>query len=1292
MAITAEMTTSVMELYTAYFNRAADEDGVDYWLNEMDTNGWTIDTVAQSFADQTEYTALYAGLTNAEIVAQVYTNVLNRTADAEGAAYWESELDSGLVPVNQFIQAVVNAATEEVDGVAVHATDKAIVDNKSAVSQYYYDLGLNVTDVSLASITDDVATVDAAKIVANDTAASEGGQTYTVVAASTSVVEGNSINFTVGLGLEVSTDTVVNYQIQGVEVAGGTATPVADLGILNGTVTIPAGSTSATITLTPSDDSVTEGYEGFKVVLLDSSFAEIASSGNVAIEDPENAGQSFTLTTGVDAAPAFTGGAGDDIYTASDTTLTALDALDGGAGTDVLNIANSAAAALAMPAGVTVANIETLNVRSADDIGVVGGAAFDVSGFTGLTTFNATQSVDIAVTAAATTDVNVSNASGNIEIEDGNSVTITDDTASTDIIVNGAVGAITVTDTDNSGTAGTDDITIDGGTTVTVTATADAATGNIEIGTTTQATGAVVVTQNMTAADTSAAADGDIALGTIDVTGGTTITVDVNVTATDGIDDTDDVTATVGAITVVGDTSTTEVTVSQTAAQTAADAVTGVTGVNAVEKVVFATLANAAAVKIGGLTLTNDTGANMAAAQVAAAFANLAATTTQGCSTVGTYSGAWAGEWSSSAVVTTATETYVLFTGPATTFNDGVAGDLYVDTDGTVSADDDTDSTVSTAGVTAVVASAGQGGIVNGAVLIDDNTTATATITTITVDGYGAVSKIGVTSDATTALSSLTLKNAGADIDMVVADTAATLALAVENLGTSTDTDEAVVTFTAAPTTLNVTATGNNYIDLTAAATTTLTVAGTGLLNIADTDLDAVTTITVTGSASLTTATAIADTLTSVVTTGTTGTVTMTIGGDTATYTGGAGVDAVTLDATTVNKAISLGAGDDSLTLASGTTAATSAVSGGDGTDTLVMVAADAVTADNSAAFATAVTGFERVTITGATGAQAINLAALGAYNYVTVAGLTDDDASTSTAFALNNIASNGTVVISDALSADAAADTFSVNVTDAATTVASLNLVISNAATIAVGDITVADVETINITSTDADTTVSAVHTLELTAAAATAVTVTGNAGLGLTLTGSAAVTSINASTMTGALTVDTAVSTAAVTVTGGTGADNLTASNASDVLVGGAGDDTLIVAADLVTLTGGTGIDTFDVGTATSNVNSYATITDIASGDIINFSAAADFTSAAITLGDTAIFQDFANAAINNSSATDVSWFQYSGNTYIIENVAGGTSFTNGTDVVVKLSGLVDLSTASFNSAAADGFIQIC
>jgi len=190
--------------------------------------------------------------------------------------------------------------------------------------------------------------------------------------------------------------------------------------------------------------------------------------------------------------------------------------------------------------------------------------------------------------------------------------------------------------------------------------------------------------------------------------------------------------------------------------------------------------------------------------------------------------------------------------------------------------------------------------------------------------------------------------------------------------------------------------------------------------------------------------------------------------------------------------------------------------------------------------------------------------------------------------------------------------------------------------------------------------------------------------------MTGSTAVTTINGSSMTGALLVTSLNTTSATTITGGTGADTLTAATGTtaDVLNGGAGADKLTANAGLSVLTGGAGDDTFVIQTASTNVNSYATIADATKGDYIQFTNTAGaevFNAAKLSLGDTAVFQDYANAAIaTNTTQGGISWFQYGGNTYIVQEAGANTSssFTNATDFIVKLTGLVDLSTASFDT----------
>ena len=417
-------------------------------------------------------------------------------------------------------------------------------------------------------------------------------------------------------------------------------------------------------------------------------------------------------------------------------------------------------------------------------------------------------------------------------------------------------------------------------------------------------------------------------------------------------------------------------------------------------------------------------------------------------------------------------------------------------------------------------------------------------------------------------------------------------------------------------------------------------------------------------------------------TSGTTGKATITFDATKATYTGGAGVDAVTTSAIAPTKAISLGAGDDSLILASGTTAVTGAISGGEGTDTLGMVAADIVTADNDLGFAALVTGFESLAVLGSTGAQAINLTNMGITNNIVV--------STSAAngdLTLSNLVNGGTVTVTGALTGVTVSNALFAL---AAATTDSVNLVMAAAAGFDGGTFTAANVETINLNATDTSTAAGiTAMTVDVTAAAATALNISGNAGVNLTLTGSTKIATLYASASTGAVSV-TSVSTAAITMTGGSAADSLTANGTTaSTLIGGAGADTLTTNLGLTTLTGGAGNDLFVIGGASANGGIYTTISDATAGDRIQlFGTGTEvWNSTAVALAGTASFSDYLNAASAGDGSTNaaISWFAFGGNTYIVEDASAGAAFVAGTDAVVALTGVVDLSAASLNGAAA-------
>lgn len=1021
--------------------------------------------------------------------------------------------------------------------------------------------------------------------------------------------------------------------------------------LAGGQITLDANG-SATFTVSAKQDNKSEAPTAVKVSISNiNTGAVVATSGFVIFDDP-NVAQTYNLTTSVDNIAAA---AGNDTFNAvlggAGATLTPLDNLDGGAGNDVLNIADVAGSTI-LPAGLAVKGIETLNLAAA------GPATINTSaGFTGLTQVNVTTSTGATnMTVGASQAVNVVDTAGTVTLAGGTDQTVT---TAGGVALSGATGKITVTDTAQAAV----NSTVDNGTSVNYTTTTTG-NGSVTIGTVAAKapTDTVTVVENLKGT-------GALVGGNITVTGGTVDTITVNASqATAGS------TTMVGTIAVNGTTKTTAVTVNQTPAVAPVAAVAAAAGVTESNTVVFGALTAGQTLSLGGLTFTAGA-AGTTAAQTAAAFANLANGAITGASVLGVYSGTFTG-WASSAITGTSNVTFT-----SSTANSNVA-DLAKGGTGAAA----TTLTKVADGSAAVAAVAGVAGITNGAVNVTDANYAagTNTITSVTENAYASGA---IRSDA---LARLSLANSAGQTVSVFNNTATTLALTVNKLGAASALNLDAANAAGKYTTLNVTTTtADSTLNVTGAALTTLTVAGTNALNLTGSTLTKLVTATVSGGAGVTLAAP--GTLTSFDASAATGNNTVTAFDlSKATFTGGSGVDTLTV-ATFGTKAVALGAGNDSLVLPAGAavTAANAAIDGGAGTDVLSMVAADAVAASGSALFASKVTGFEVLALTGATGLQTVDLAALGGFNSVS------SSASGGT-LTLNNLPSGGTLTITG----DTAGTGYVANVTNAATSTTDvLNLVLSKAGALTAGTVTAANVETVNIAANDTTANVAAntnTDTLTLVGTSATSVVVTGNAKLNLTTAGNTKVTLIDASGMTGGLVV-TAAGTVAETIKGGAASDDLTAAPGitADVLIGNAGNDKLTANAGLNTLTGGAGNDTFVIGTPSANVNTYSTITDATKGDLIQFKAQGTevFNGAKIVLGNTAVFQDYANAVVtaggDASANAKIGWFQFNGDTYVVQSLHDATAslaasgFTNSTDIVVKLTGLVDLSTASFNSA---------
>lgn len=83
-------------LYQAAFDRLPDSSGLGYWVNRLD-NGTDLERAAAEFIGSPEFSDRYgASPTNDEYIDALYANVLDRSPDADGKAYWLNRLETDL--------------------------------------------------------------------------------------------------------------------------------------------------------------------------------------------------------------------------------------------------------------------------------------------------------------------------------------------------------------------------------------------------------------------------------------------------------------------------------------------------------------------------------------------------------------------------------------------------------------------------------------------------------------------------------------------------------------------------------------------------------------------------------------------------------------------------------------------------------------------------------------------------------------------------------------------------------------------------------------------------------------------------------------------------------------------------------------------------------------------------------------------------------------------------------------------------------------------------------------------
>lgn len=138
------------KLYIAYFGRAPDWDGLNYWLGIMNdgmakgkTFNEKLKDVLYSFAISNEAQKIYPGLQVGVMdtagiqafVNKIYNNLFERSADADGLAYWTGVAKSyqdQYIPLGTIIMDIIGGAQD-----TAGSLDRTLIQHKAQAAWFY---------------------------------------------------------------------------------------------------------------------------------------------------------------------------------------------------------------------------------------------------------------------------------------------------------------------------------------------------------------------------------------------------------------------------------------------------------------------------------------------------------------------------------------------------------------------------------------------------------------------------------------------------------------------------------------------------------------------------------------------------------------------------------------------------------------------------------------------------------------------------------------------------------------------------------------------------------------------------------------------------------------------------------------------------------------------------------------------------------------------------------------------------------------------------------------------------
>ena len=184
------------QMYIAYYGRPADPAGQEFWAEQFDASD-DLTQALSAFGTSQEFTDNFGTLDNEALINNLFTQLFNRVADAEGLAFYTDRLDSGEATLASIAKQIADGAQND---------DATILANKTTVANTYTAA---VTEQGSTYEADDIADAQAilAAVDASEESVTAGNTAAEAEVASNVTVPGETFELTTGIADVVESGT-----------------------------------------------------------------------------------------------------------------------------------------------------------------------------------------------------------------------------------------------------------------------------------------------------------------------------------------------------------------------------------------------------------------------------------------------------------------------------------------------------------------------------------------------------------------------------------------------------------------------------------------------------------------------------------------------------------------------------------------------------------------------------------------------------------------------------------------------------------------------------------------------------------------------------------------------------------------------------------------------------------------------------------------------------------------------------------------------------------------------------